>query len=91
MEPELSTPPPNARAGAGKRGSKLLAEDVLPLMVELVIINEPEWFDIPPPSEVKELSVKPLLPAELLLIVQPVMVMVPLSFSTPPPPRIPPN
>ena len=86
MEPELSTPPPNAVATAGKRGSKLPAEHVLPLMVELVIINEPEWFDIPPPSEVKELSVRASLLAELLLIVQPVMVMVPFSFSTPPPP-----
>jgi hypothetical protein len=58
-EPELSTPPPNAVAAAGKRGSKLPEEHVLPLMVELVIINEPEWFDIPPPTEEKELSVKP--------------------------------
>jgi hypothetical protein len=59
MEPELSTPPPNAVVAAGKRGSKLLAEHVLPLMVELVIISEPEWFDIPPPTVVKEASVKP--------------------------------
>ena len=59
MEPELSTPPPKAVAAAGKRGSKLLEEHVLPLTVELVIINEPEWFDIPPPTVVKEASVKP--------------------------------
>ena len=53
MEPEVSTPPPNAVATAGKKGSGLKAEHVLPLMVELVIINEPESFNIPPPSEVK--------------------------------------
>jgi hypothetical protein len=59
MEPEVSTPPPNAVVAAGKRGSELPEEHVLPLMVELVIINEPEWFDIPPPTVVKEASVKP--------------------------------
>jgi hypothetical protein len=53
MEPKLSTPPPNAEAGVGKRGSELSAEHVLPLMVELVIVNEPpESFNIPPPTEV---------------------------------------
>ena len=34
------------------RGLQLSAEHVLPLMVELVIINEPpESFNIPPPSD----------------------------------------
>jgi len=58
MEPEVSTPPPNAVVAAGKKGSKLLEEHVLPLMVELAIINElPEGFDIPPPTDVKEARV----------------------------------
>ena len=49
MEPELSTPPPNAEA---KRRITSVAEHVLLLMVELVIINEPpESFNIPPPSD----------------------------------------
>jgi hypothetical protein len=52
--PPFEIPPPEATPA--KRGSGLKAEHELPLMVELVIINEPESFNIPPPSEV---TVKP--------------------------------
>jgi hypothetical protein len=52
--PPFEIPPP--KATAAKRGSGLKAEHELPLIVELVIINEPESFNIPPPLEV---TVKP--------------------------------
>ena len=55
-------------------------------MVELVIISEPPEFNIPPPTGPRAVFGVLSPVAELLLIVQRVMVMVPFSLATPPPP-----